>query len=199
MGGPSQSQCSRSQFELDTMPRYKTLLLIPLVILLSVGGLFFVGLQDGQDDGGLASAWLHQKAPEFNPQPFGEEETPNQTDLQQPTIKLVNFWASWCAPCRVEHPHLETLKDQGHIILGINYKDKAEQAHEFLGELGNPYHKIGGDPTGRTAIHWGVYGIPETFVIDSQGVIRLRWAGPITSRILEERIYPVLQEFAVTQ
>lgn len=169
------------------------LLLIPLVFFVGIGGLFYAGLQRSHEDGGLASTLLNKEAPELAPKQFGNEPTPTNEDLNQPTIKLVNFWASWCAPCRAEHPNLTILNDQGFTLLGINYKDEADKALAFLTELGNPYAKIGTDKTGRTAIDWGVYGIPETFIIDDEGIVRLRWAGPITSRVLEDRIIPVLK------
>lgn len=169
------------------------LLLIPLAIFVGIGGLFYAGLQRSHKDGGLASTLLNKEAPELAPTQLGNELTPTNEDLNQSTIKLVNFWASWCAPCRAEHPNLTALNEQGFTILGINYKDEADNALAFLTELGNPYTKIGTDKAGRIAIDWGVYGIPETFIIDHEGVVRLRWAGPITSRVLEERIMPALQ------
>ena len=99
--------------------------------------------------------------------------------------KLVNYWASWCAPCRAEQPLLEQLAKQGVTIYGVNYKDKPEAALKFLTELGNPYAGIGQDDTGRMALYWGVYGIPETYLIDGDGVILMRHAGPITQRVLD--------------
>ncbi len=107
-------------------------------------------------------------------------------------MKLVNFWASWCGPCRAEHPSLARLAAEGVPIYGINYKDEPEKALGFLGELGNPYAGIGADPAGRTAIDWGLYGVPETFVIDGEGRILLRFAGPITERSLASDIRPAI-------
>jgi cytochrome c biogenesis protein CcmG/thiol:disulfide interchange protein DsbE len=105
----------------------------------------------------------------------------------------VNYWASWCAPCRVEHPNLEALADEGLTIYGINYKDDPRNAEAFLEELGDPYAAIGSDSSGRTAIDWGLYGVPETYVIDGEGRVVLRFAGPVTQRALETRIRPAIE------
>jgi cytochrome c biogenesis protein CcmG/thiol:disulfide interchange protein DsbE len=97
-------------------------------------------------------------------------------------------------PCRVEHPLLERLAEQGVTIYGINYKDPADKAAAWLGEMGNPYAKIGADRSGRVAIDWGVYGVPETFVIDRHGRIRHRHVGPLQARDLDGTILPLLAE-----
>jgi cytochrome c biogenesis protein CcmG/thiol:disulfide interchange protein DsbE len=109
-------------------------------------------------------------------------------------VKLVNFWASWCAPCRVEHPVLEDLAADGLPIIGVNYKDDPEKALGFLAELGDPYTAVGADPEGRTGLDWGLYGVPETFVIDSDGTVLLRHPGPITRDVLDRRIMPAIDE-----
>src|SRR5690606_30373939 len=102
---------------------------------------------------------------------------------------IVNFWASWCAPCIVEHPVLMALsRESGVPVFGINYKDKPDAARKFIGRYGNPYKAIGVDDTGRTAIDFGVYGVPETYVIDGKGRIVLRHAGPLTPEAVEQQI-----------
>ena len=116
--------------------------------------------------------------------------------LREPGVKLVNYWASWCAPCRVEHPNLEALADEGVTIFGINYKDDPSKALGFLEELGNPYVGLGADESGRTGLDWGLYGVPETYVIDGEGRIVLRFAGPVTQRVLDEKIRPAMVEAA---
>ena len=92
---------------------------------------------------------------------------------------IVNFWASWCAPCRVEHPHLMALAAEGVPVYGVNYKDEPAKALAFLAEMGNPYRAVGADLSGRMGIDWGLYGVPETFVIDGKGVIRYQHIGDI--------------------
>ena len=113
--------------------------------------------------------------------------------LRDGQVKLVNYWASWCAPCRVEHPNLEQLAGEGVPIYGINYKDDAGNALRFLENLGDPYAAVGADENGRMALDWGVYGVPETYVIDGEGTILLRVAGPLTQRVLTETIRPALE------
>lgn len=169
------------------------ILVLPFVAFSAFVIIFYVGL--GKDkSGGQVSTQINKQAPELNLLQLGEGSPPDNSDLSSSEVKLVNFWASWCAPCRAEHPNLELLNDQGITILGVNYKDVSNQALGFLEELGNPYQKIGADTKGRTAIEWGVYGIPETFIIDKNGIVRLRWAGPITARVLNSRIQPLLDE-----
>lgn len=108
-------------------------------------------------------------------------------------VALVNVWASWCPPCREEHPLLMRLAKDGVPIYGINYKDKPVDALRFLSDLGNPFRKIGADQTGRVSIDWGVYGYPETFVVDATGRIRYRHVGPLRAEDLAEKIYPMIK------
>lgn len=169
----------------------KPLLLVPVFLM---GGLFaisFFGMRNG--DQALPSTMVGREAPAVTLAALGPGPMVTQEDLRAPGVKLVNFWASWCQPCRVEHPFLEQLAQEGVVIHGINYKDKPEAALGFLDEMGNPYAKIGAD-SGRMAIDWGVYGVPETYVIDSEGKVVLRWAGPITADVLEKTIRPAIAQ-----
>ena len=98
---------------------------------------------------------------------------------------MVNIWASWCGPCRLEHPILLELSKRTDIRLyGINNKDNADNARRFLGTLGQPYAAIGADTNGRTTIDWGSYGVPETFIVDGKGIIRFKWIGPLSPEIV---------------
>jgi cytochrome c biogenesis protein CcmG/thiol:disulfide interchange protein DsbE len=107
---------------------------------------------------------------------------------------VVNFWASWCAPCRLEHPLLRALKGMGGVRLyGVVYKDQAAKARAFLDELGNPFDRIGVDPAGRAAIDWGITGVPETFVVDANGIVRAHVAGPLTPEVVEQVVLPALR------
>jgi len=109
-------------------------------------------------------------------------------------VSIVNVWASWCVPCRIEMPLLNELAAAGTVtIYGINYKDDPEQAKAFLVELGDPYNRIGADRTGRVAIDWGVYGLPETFIIGADGRIAYKHVGPFNRQSLEEDILPVVK------
>ena len=106
---------------------------------------------------------------------------------------LVNFWASWCVPCVIEHPELMRLSREGVPVFGVNYKDDPRAAAEFLAKRGNPFAKLGADVSGRVAIDWGVYGVPETYLLDRAGVIRWRWAGPVTPEVVTQDLAPLLR------
>ena len=110
-------------------------------------------------------------------------------------MSLVNVWGSWCVACRVEHPLLNRLTEQGTVpVYGINYKDKPEEARRWLDRLGDPYVRSGADHDGRAGIDWGVYGLPETFVVDRGGRIVYKHIGPIRPEDLEEVILPLIEE-----
>ena len=172
----------------------KPLMVLPPVIFAGLALAFWMGMQNG--DPALPSTMEGRQAPEVSVTPLGSGTPLTQADLTGPGVKLVNFWASWCAPCRAEHPMLTKLASEGVVINGVNnYKDKPENALGFLAELGNPYARIGAD-SGRMALNWGVYGVPETFVIDGNGKVVLRWAGPITEAVLERTIRPAMAKAA---
>lgn len=165
----------------------------PLVIVAGFTVLAFVGLQR-ENPNELPSAMEGRAAPGVEVTPLGDKKPLQDSDVRADGVKLVNFWASWCAPCRVEHPNLEQLADQGITIYGVNYKDKPGNALKFLNDLGDPYTAIGADESGRMALNWGVYGVPETYVIDGNGQIILRFAGPITERAMENQILPAIEK-----
>lgn len=169
----------------------KWLLLIPVVVFSALAGLFAAGMFLGQGDE-LPSALIGKSAPAFDVADIDGLPPLSADVLQDGEVKLVNFWASWCGPCRVEHPNLTQLAQEGVPIYGINYKDFDPNARAFLDELGNPYTAVGSDPSGFHAIDWGVYGVPETFLLDGQGRVLLRMAAPITSRELTNRLRPAL-------
>jgi cytochrome c biogenesis protein CcmG/thiol:disulfide interchange protein DsbE len=110
-------------------------------------------------------------------------------------VTLVNVFASWCAPCREEHPVLLGLsQDKRYVLAALNYKDQPENARRFLGDLGNPFQAIGSDPTGRTAIDWGVYGVPETFVVGKDGRIAFKHVGPLTPDAVRTELLPQIEK-----
>ena len=152
----------------------------------------FVALRR-EDPNELPSALVGRPAPEIGRTvALRDDPPPTAADLTAPGVKLVNFWASWCGPCRVEHPLLEALAAEGVPVIGINYKDTPEKALGFLRELGDPYAKIGADATGRTGLDWGIYGVPETFVVGPDGTILLRFPGPLSPDVVEKRIRPAM-------
>jgi cytochrome c biogenesis protein CcmG/thiol:disulfide interchange protein DsbE len=165
--------------------RFRLLMLVPALGAALVLALFMLGLQR-EDAQTLPSALIDRPAPEFELAGLREGAPGlSSADLKAPGVKLVNIWASWCAPCRAEHPQLMALAGRGVPLHGINYKDERAAATAFLDELGDPYDLIGADDTGRTGIDFGVYGVPETFVIDGEGIVVYRHVGPIMARDIE--------------
>lgn len=177
------------------MARVSPLMALPPVIFAGLAAMFIWGM-NREDPNALPSAFQDKPAPAVALAPLGDHPSFADADLRDGRVKLVNFWASWCAPCRAEHPNLERLKAEGATILGVNYKDKPAAALGFLAELGNPYAKIGADESGRMGIDWGLYGVPETFVIDGSGKVVLRFPGPVTAQILETEIRPAMERAA---
>jgi cytochrome c biogenesis protein CcmG, thiol:disulfide interchange protein DsbE len=166
---------------------------IPVVVVLGLMMAFAIFLRQGPP-GYLPSQLVGKSAPEFTLPPLDEEaQSFERAELSQGRPTVINFFASWCTPCRVEHPTLQALAARGDITLyGIDYKDIPEKARAFLKELGNPFGKINEDRDGRVAIDFGVTGVPETFVIDGKGVIKAHFAGPINDAVVEGVILPAL-------
>lgn len=141
----------------------------------------------------LPSPLIDKPVPEFSLKPLKPGQPGLSTaDLEAPGVKLVNVWASWCGPCRAEHPQLMALAGNGTTIYGINYKDRPDDAEAILAE-GNPYKQIGADTTGRTSIDFGVYGVPETFVVDGTGTIVYKHVGPIMPQDIDKYIMPAIE------
>jgi len=170
--------------------------LLPLLVFAGLAVLFYARLQD-DDPSRIPSVLLDKPAPATSLPPLdglAKDGVPvpglANADFQG-NVTLVNVWASWCAPCREEHPQLLKLATEPGIrLVGINYKDDPENARRFLGALGMPFAAVGVDANGRTAIDWGVYGVPETFVVDRKGVIRYKHIGPISASGLEQTLLP---------
>lgn len=170
----------------------RLLMLVPVAVFGILAGVFYWGLWFSDDR--LPSTLIGRSVPEFNLPPIeGRQVGLSSADLRG-HVSIVNVWASWCVPCRVEMPLLVELAKAGTVpIYGINYKDGAREALAFLAELGDPYTQIGADANGRVAIDWGVYGLPETFVVDAEGRIAFKHVGPFDRRSLEEDILPVVR------
>ncbi len=177
------------------MAKISPLMLAPPLIFGAFAVLAGIGMFR-EDPNALPSAREGQPAPPVVLTEFPGKALFDDTTLRDGEVKLVNYWASWCAPCRAEHPNLEALSDEGIPVYGINYKDKLDNAEGFLVELGDPYEAIGRDEQGRMALDWGLYGVPETYVIDGEGMVILRFAGPITQRVIESTIRPALEKAA---
>ncbi|MBU2982686.1 DsbE family thiol:disulfide interchange protein [Lentibacter algarum] len=175
------------------MAKISPLMLAPPLIFGALAAMLLIGLMRDDPDA-LPSALKGKPAPAVAVTKLGEKPLFDDATLRKDGVKLVNFWASWCAPCRVEHPNLEALAAEGIPIYGINHKDKPENALKFLRELGDPYTALGADVDGRISLNWGVYGVPETYVIDGNGIVILRHAGPITQRVIESTIRPAIEQ-----
>ncbi|MEE9140869.1 MAG: DsbE family thiol:disulfide interchange protein [Alphaproteobacteria bacterium] len=170
--------------------------ILPAVIFLGLAVVFAVGLT--LDPGTLPSALIDKPAPEFDLPPIAgrtENAKPGfKTADLMGQVSLVNVFASWCIPCRAEHPILMRLAEEQVVpLFGINYKDKPEDATRWLAELGDPYTRIGADLDGRVGIEWGVYGVPETYIVDREGRVRYRHVSPITPKDLENKILPIIE------
>jgi len=174
---------------------------LPFVIFVGLAGLFWYALHTG-DPSRLPSAMIGKPVPQFTLPPLdglkGEDGAAvpsfSSADLADGKPTLVNVFASWCVPCLEEHPTLLALaKEPGIRIYAINYKDDPDSARRFLGRYGNPFERVGIDSTGRTAIDFGVYGVPETYVITADGKIAYRHVGPLTERAIKEKILPLMQ------
>ncbi len=170
---------------------------LPVVLFAGLAAAFAIYLHQigsgGKDARRIPSALIDKPAPGFALPPIeGRGVGLSSADLAG-KVGLVNVFASWCAPCRVEHPVLMRLAAEGVPIYGINYKDRPEDALAFLDELGDPYRAIGADSRGRVSIDWGVYGYPETFVVDREGIVRYKHVGPMTPHDLDRRIRPLLR------
>ncbi len=172
-------------------------LAIPLVIFATLAGLFWFALHSG-DPSRLPSALVGKQVPPFELPPLdglagsaGEVPGFAAADLARGEPTIVNVWASWCVPCHEEHPLLmELAKTSGVRLFGINYKDDPASARRFLGRYGNPFLRVGADRRGRTAIDWGVYGVPETYIVTGDGKIAYRHVGPLTDEAIRTEILP---------
>jgi cytochrome c biogenesis protein CcmG/thiol:disulfide interchange protein DsbE len=171
------------------------LVLVPLVVFAGLALIFWKGLSG--DPSTVPSALIGKPVPEFSLPAIEGVEVPglSTADFKKGGVTVVNVWASWCGPCRDEHPLLMELSQRGGIRLaGINNKDNPENARRFLGTLGNPFAFIGSDRDGRVSIDWGAYGVPETFVVDGQGIIRFKFIGPLSADAIAKTLLPEIEK-----
>ncbi len=184
----------------DAGLRRKLVVFLPLVIFLALVALFYFRLGAG-DPNVVPSALIGRAAPQTILLPLAGLErdgkaVPGLTpDLFPGKVTLVNVWASWCGPCREEAPLLERLAQDKRIqLVGINYKDLPDNGRRFLGRYGNPFAAVGVDTAGRASIEWGVYGVPETFLVGRDGRIVYKLVGPITPENLEKNVKPAIEK-----
>ena len=151
---------------------------------------------EGRNPQELPSVLLDKPVPSFDLPGLALGDAGLNTEELPAKPHLINVFASWCAPCRAEIPRLQAMAAEGVTVLGLAYKDRPEDTQEFLETLGNPYRQIGVDLDGRIGIELGVYGVPETYVVDAQGIIRHRHVGEVTDRVAERTLVPLLQELS---
>ncbi len=166
---------------------------LPLILLAGLVAVFAFSID--RDPQLIRSVLIDKPAPEFSMTAIEGLATPSfDTAALKGEPTVVNVWASWCIPCRAEHPLLVDLKRQtGVRLFGINQADAPENARAFLEELGNPYDRIGADRDRRVSIDWGVYGVPETFVVDAEGIITFKHVGPLTREAVETELLPAIE------
>ena len=176
--------------------------LLPLIVFAALSVLFLVRLWSG-DPSRLPSALIGHPAPKTDLPPLASlardgKPVPGLSNAAFPgEVTLVNVWASWCIPCAEEVPYLEQLsKDKRIKLVGINYKDPTDNARRFLNRYGNPFVAVGVDANGRTSIDWGVYGVPETYLIGRDGTIAYKLVGPVTAENLAQALNPEIAKAA---
>jgi cytochrome c biogenesis protein CcmG/thiol:disulfide interchange protein DsbE len=175
------------------MPKIPPLMLAPPLIFAGFVALAAFGMfRDGAND--LESTRIGKPAPAITEVALSDFPPVTPQDLVRGEVTLVNFWASWCPPCRAEHPKLLEMQANGLPIVGVNFKDAARDATKYLTEDGNPFESVAFDPAGRTAIDWGVTAPPETFILDGNGVVLYRFAGPLVGSDYENRFLPELNK-----
>jgi cytochrome c biogenesis protein CcmG, thiol:disulfide interchange protein DsbE len=176
------------------MTRRHAIALIPLACATALAMLFFYGLRPARNPQEIKSILIDKPAPAFDlPSLDGKRLT--NADLAQNRIVIVNFFASWCVPCRAEHPQLMQLAKRHNIpVYGIAWRDSSTNAADFLKQLGNPYTAVGVDTSGRMGIDWGVAGVPESFILTADGKIGFRHWGDIRAEHIEERLLPIIRE-----
>lgn len=180
--------------------RFRPLMLLPLVLFAGLAAVFLVRLQSSVGPDVVPSVLIGKPAPDFSLPALSGAGVPGlaRADLAG-HVTLVNIFASWCVPCRQEHPVLEKVaKDSRIRLVGIDYKDKPENVLAFLKEMGNPYAAIGVDESGRTFIDWGSYGVPETYLVTPDGIIRKKYIGPLTDETVAKDLDPEIAKVLAT-
>jgi cytochrome c biogenesis protein CcmG/thiol:disulfide interchange protein DsbE len=195
-----QQSTTSSSGQTAPAPRRRSWLLAPVAIFAGLVLMFAFALHKG-DPSKLPSAFVGRPAPPLALAPLeglvGERGLPmpgiTANAFKAGSVSVVNFWASWCGPCVEEHPLLVQLAERTDVTLyGVNYKDLAANARRFLGRYGNPFNAVGVDANGRAAVDWGVYGMPETFIINGKGIIVYKHVGQLTPAVVDGKIIPAI-------
>ena len=171
-------------------------MLLPLILFAGLAALFLVRLESHTGPDVVPSVLIGKPAPDFSLPALAGSGVPglSRADLDG-HLTLVNIFASWCVPCRQEHPVLEEIaKDSRIRLVGIDYKDKPENALALLSDMGNPYAAIGVDESGRTFIDWGAYGVPETYLVGADGIIAKKYIGPLTDETVAKDLMPEIEK-----
>lgn len=175
------------------MARISPLVVIPPVIFAAIAGLFLGGMFWGQGTS-LPSTFIGKPAPAVPAEGLPGRPVLTDADLRAGKVTVVNFWASWCPPCRAEHPTLIAMAADGIRVAGVNFRDQADTADQYLTERSDPFFASGFDPGGRVSIEWGVTAPPETFIIGGDGTVLFRFAGPLLGSDYEQRFLPALKK-----
>lgn len=177
---------------------FKGLMLLPPVLFLGLAVLFWVGMgRENPND--LPSVFIGKPAPSIEQAALPGITAPVQADLAQGRVTVVNFWASWCPPCRAEHPTLKALSAEGIQVIGVNMMDREGDALAFLADQGNPFKSVSFDPKGRTRLEWGVTAPPETFILNGKGEVLFRFIGPLVGDDYLQRFRPELEKALAAQ
>ncbi len=185
--------------DVETRRGFRPGYLVPLIVVAGMAALFLAALYSG-DPSRLPSALIGKPVPQFSLPPVDGlaeigQKTPglSSADLAKGQVSIVNVWASWCGPCIQEQPHLVALKARKDLhLVGINYKDEPDAARRFLGRYGNPFDALGADRNGRVAIDWGVYGVPETYIVNGRGEIIYKFVGPLSEEQIRNQLLPII-------
>ena len=182
------------------MRRWTALLPIGVfVVLVGILAYRLVLIDRGHAPDAIPSVMINRPAPDFSlPSLFDDQPAVTNAALQG-QVTVVNVFASWCLPCQAEHPLLAQLKRPGVRLIGVNYKDNPAAARAWLNQRGNPYDAIARDSDGRVAMDFGVYGVPETYVLDANGVIRFKQTGPLTEAVVRDKIQPIMARIAIEE
>jgi cytochrome c biogenesis protein CcmG/thiol:disulfide interchange protein DsbE len=182
--------------EAGTPRKSRLLALLPLAAFAGLAAIFLTQLMSGRDAAEIPSTLIGQPAPPTRLAPLEGASVPGlDSSGFKGKVTVLNVWASWCAPCREEHPLLLGLAgDDRFVLAGLNYKDPTDLAQKFLAGFGNPFAAIGVDPDGRGAIDWGVYGVPETFIIGKDGKIAFKHVGPLTVEAVKAELLPEIEK-----